>query len=120
MSHQYWDDEDTIALIEWVSAESIAAFRAGHFADAAALHEGVIAVISLGQFAISSNTRVEKWLEFRLGLIRDQLRQHRLMGTAAEQRKITDSLTLLKKFFDHTSNECGNDDNIELPEPFSE
>ena len=120
MSHQYWDDEDTIALIEWVSAESIAAFRAGHFADAAALHEGVIAIIGLGQFAMSTNTRVMRWLEFRLGSIRDQLRQHRLLGVTPERRKITDSLALLKKFFDHIPNEVGIDDNIELPEPFNE
>ena len=73
MSHQYWDSEDTIPLIEWVSAESIAAVRAGHFADAEALHGGVVAVIGLGQFAMTTNTRVMRWLDFRLGSISDQL-----------------------------------------------
>ena len=74
MSLQRWTDEDTFALIGWAADESIAAIKAGQYADAEILHRGIAAIIGMGQMLMTNDSRLNKWLDLKLSIISYPLR----------------------------------------------
>ena len=120
MSLQRWTGDDTLALIEWAANESIIAIKDGQDNDAEKLQRGVAAVIGLGQCVRTNDSRVEKWLDYRLSEISYPLRDKRDIDSIVERGKIINSLVLLTKFFEGLPDCLTLGEKLSLPEPFDE
>jgi len=122
MSLQPWNEEDTLALIEWAANESVVAIKARQYADAEILQRGVAAIIGLGQIAMTNDPRLNKWLDFRLSEISYPLREKRIFGSIVEvqRSRVINSLVLLTKFFESLPDTVTIGEKLVLPEPFDE
>ena len=120
MSLQRWTEEDTLALIEWSANESVIAIKEGKYSYAEKLHRGVAAIIGIGQMATTNDSRLNKWLDFRLSQISYPLRDNRLPILNTDRSHILESLTLLTEFFENQPEIWKLGDRIVLPEPFDE
>lgn len=120
MSLQRWTEEDTLALIAWAANESIAAIKTGQYQDAEILQQGVATIIGLGQIAITNDSRLNKWLDFRLSEISYPLRDQIIFGSIVERNRIIKSLVLLTKFFESLPDTYTLGEKVVLPEPFDE
>jgi hypothetical protein len=125
VSLQRWEIDDTLILIDWAANESAAAIKAGKNLDAAKLLRGAAAVIGLGENAMTTDSRLRKWLDFRMSEVSYPLRDYKRNGSgmdSIQRQRILTSLDMLAKYYKNNDESSVHTlgEEIVLPEPFDE
>ena len=100
MEFQNWTAEDTLVLIEWCTYESLAAIKSEQYREAEVLQKGVSTIMGMGQMHAVNDSRLNKWIDFRLSEIRDSLREYRSLELATERSHTLKSIALLTRFIE--------------------
>jgi hypothetical protein len=100
MNSPSWTEEDTLLLIDWCANEKVIAIKAQQYTDAKVIQRGVTAIMDAGLFKTINDSRLNKWLDFRLSEISYSLRDKQVLDLKIVRSYIIHSLALLINFLE--------------------
>jgi hypothetical protein len=118
MSLQKWTADDIILLIEWASVESIEAIKQGRFSDVTAIHQGIAAIVHLGEECFSLDSPANKWLDLQLAEFSCLLRETQYTRSVIKKETTLAKLILMTKFYKSLPDVLLVGQEISLPESF--
>lgn len=120
MSIQPWCDSDVVALVNWAGIASQKAIRAGRYDDVIIIHEGVAAVIHIGNMCLPRDQPANRWLALKLMEVRTLLPYDAEAESAPCERDLLKPLLLLRQFVGGLPDAFTIGQQISIPEPFDD